>query len=57
VSNFCKAKGKERGAPNLSPGYKRTKEQIMEYLILIAVVSMAAVYALIIVGCLKQPEW
>jgi hypothetical protein len=57
VSNFCKAKGKERGAPNLSPGYKRTKEQIMEYLILVAVGSMMALYALIIVGCLKQPEW
>jgi hypothetical protein len=34
-----------------------TKEQIMEYLILVAVVSMMALYALIIVGCLKQPEW
>jgi hypothetical protein len=29
----------------------------MEYLTLIAVVSMMALYALIIVGCLKQPEW
>ena len=29
----------------------------MEYLILVAVVSMMALYALIIVGCLKQPEW
>ena len=36
---------------------KRTKEQSMEYLILVAVVSMMALYALIIVGCLKQPEW
>jgi hypothetical protein len=36
---------------------KRTKEQIMEYLILVAVVAMMALYALIIVGCLKQPEW
>ena len=33
------------------------KEQSMEYLILVAVVSMMALYALIIVGCLKQPEW
>jgi ABC-type transport system involved in cytochrome c biogenesis permease subunit len=33
------------------------KEQSMEYLILIAVVSVMALYALIIVGCLKQPEW
>jgi len=29
----------------------------MEYLILVAVVSMMALYALIIIGCLKQPEW
>jgi len=29
----------------------------MEYLILVAVVSMMALYTLIIVGCLKQPEW
>jgi hypothetical protein len=33
------------------------KEISMEYLILVAVVSMMALYALIIVGCLKQPEW
>lgn len=36
---------------------KRAKEQIMEYLILVAVVTMMALYALIIVGCVKQPEW
>jgi hypothetical protein len=29
----------------------------MEYLILVVLVSMMALYALIIVGCLKQPEW
>jgi hypothetical protein len=29
----------------------------MEYLILVAVVSIMALYALIIVGCLKHPEW
>jgi hypothetical protein len=29
----------------------------MQYLILAAVVSMMALYALIIMGCLKQPEW
>ena len=29
----------------------------MEYLILVAVVSMMALYALIIVRCLKPPEW
>jgi hypothetical protein len=36
---------------------KGTKEQSMEYLILVAVVSMMALYAVIIVGCLKHPEW
>ena len=36
---------------------KPVKEQSMEYLILVAVVGMMALYALIIVGCLKQPEW
>ena len=36
---------------------KPTKEQSMEYLILLAVVTMMALYALIIVGCVKQPEW
>jgi hypothetical protein len=29
----------------------------MEYLILAAVVSVMALYALIIVSCSKQPEW
>jgi hypothetical protein len=33
------------------------KEVIMEYLILAGVVSMMALYAVIIVGCSKQPEW
>jgi nitrogenase subunit NifH len=33
------------------------REETMEYLILVAVVSMMALYAVIIVGCLKQPEW
>jgi hypothetical protein len=36
---------------------KPAKEQSMEYLILVAVVTMMALYALIIVGCVKQPEW
>ena len=36
---------------------KPNKDITMEYLILVAVVSMMALYALIIVGCLKQPEW
>lgn len=29
----------------------------MEYLILVGVVAMMALYAAIIVGCLEQPEW
>jgi hypothetical protein len=29
----------------------------MEHLILVAVIAMMALYALIIVGCLRQPEW
>ena len=29
----------------------------MAYLILVAVVLMMALYAVIIVGCLRQPEW
>lgn len=29
----------------------------MQYLILTAVLSMMALYAAIIVGCWKQPEW
>jgi hypothetical protein len=57
LRNFCKAKAKERGAREPSPPYKGTKEQSMEYLILVAVVAVMALYALIIVGCLKQPEW
>jgi F0F1-type ATP synthase membrane subunit c/vacuolar-type H+-ATPase subunit K len=36
---------------------KGTKQQSMEYLILVAVVAVMALYALIIVVCLKQPEW
>lgn len=29
----------------------------MEYLILVGVVAIMALYALIIAGCLRQPEW
>jgi hypothetical protein len=36
---------------------KSIKEQSMEYVILLAVVAVMALYALIIVACLKQPEW
>jgi len=57
VSNFCKAKGKERRARSDKWRYQRPKEVPMEYLILVAVVSIMALYALIIVGCLKQKEW
>jgi hypothetical protein len=57
VSNFCKEKAKECGARNPLQPYKAQKGASMEYLILAAVVSMMALYALIIVGCLKQPEW
>jgi hypothetical protein len=58
LSNFCKAKDKERGARSPSPRYKSpSRRQLMEYLILAAIAAMMALYALIIVGCLKQPEW
>ena len=56
-SNFCKVKDKECGARNLSRPYTGYKGANMEYLILVAVVAMIALYTLIIVGCLKQPEW
>ena len=36
---------------------KADKEQNMEHLIPAAVVAMMVLYALIIVGCMKQPEW
>jgi hypothetical protein len=36
---------------------KPIKELTMDHLILVAVVSMMALYAVIIVGCFKQPEW
>jgi succinate dehydrogenase/fumarate reductase flavoprotein subunit len=58
LSNFCKGKAKQRGAQNLSSRYQNAlKEVTMEYLISLAVVSMMALYALIIVGCLREPEW
>ncbi len=56
-ANFCKGKRKERGARKVSLPLNPTKEQKMEYLIFGAVGAMIALYALIIVGCLKQPEW
>jgi hypothetical protein len=46
-----------RSAKRVAALLKPPKEQNMEYVILVAVVSMMALYALIIVGCLKQPEW
>jgi hypothetical protein len=39
------------------PITKTHKGVRMEYFVLIAVVAMMALYALIIVGCLRQPEW
>jgi hypothetical protein len=58
LSNFCKAKDKERRARLPSASYqKHIKEVTMQYVILLSVISMMALYALIIVGCLKQPEW
>jgi hypothetical protein len=36
---------------------KVTEEQSMEYLILVGVVAMMALYVAIIAGCLKQAEW
>jgi hypothetical protein len=58
LSNFCKGKAKPRGAGKPSASYqKHIKEVTMEYLIILGVVSMMALYAGIIVGCLRQPEW
>jgi hypothetical protein len=57
LSKFCKAKGKERRARSDKWHYQGPKEVPMEYLIVVAVVSVMALYALIIVVCLKQPEW
>jgi Ca2+/H+ antiporter len=52
AGNFCKAKDKESGARNDHHVIKAAKEISMQYLILLAAVSMIALYALIIVGCL-----
>jgi len=46
-----------RSAKQVGALQKLIKEQIMEYLILLAVVAAMALYALIIVVCVKQPEW
>jgi hypothetical protein len=35
----------------------RNEVNEMEYLIVIGVVAMMALYVVIIAGCLKQPEW
>jgi hypothetical protein len=52
----CKTQGRW-SAKSGSALLKPAKEQSMEYLILVAVVTIMALYALIIVGCVKQPEW
>jgi hypothetical protein len=53
------AKEKARNAEHEIRGrlIKGHKGASMEYLILVAVLAMMGLYALIIVGCLKQPEW
>ncbi len=56
-SNFCEGKPRKVEHKIRRRLTKRTKEQNMEYLILVAVIAMMVLYALIIVGCLKQPEW
>lgn len=54
---FAEQKARNGEHETLGHVTKRIKELTMEYLILVAVVSMMALYALIMVGCLKQPEW
>jgi hypothetical protein len=54
---FAKQKASNAERKALRRLTKALEELTMEYLILVAVVSMMALYALIIVGCLKQPEW
>jgi hypothetical protein len=51
------SKRQETWSTGADAALQNAKEQNMEYLILVAVVSMMALYAVIIVGCLKQPEW
>ena len=46
-----------RSRKRIFPLVKPEKEISMENLILVAVIAMMALYALIIVGCLRQPEW
>jgi hypothetical protein len=52
AGNFCKAKHRENGAGNDRHVIKVTKETTMQYLILLAVISMMVLYVLIIGGCL-----
>ena len=57
-SQFLQSKGQGMwSAKQVGALQERIKEQIMEYLILLAVVAAMALYALIIVVCVKQPEW
>jgi hypothetical protein len=46
-----------RSTKSLSILLNQVKELTMEYLILVGVVAMMALYTAIIVGCSKQPEW
>jgi hypothetical protein len=57
-AQFLQSKSQETWSTrSIAALQKGTKEQNMEYLILVAVVAMMGLYALIIAGCLKQPEW
>jgi hypothetical protein len=41
----------------MSFGCNTNEVNKMEYLIVIGVVAMMALYVVIIAGCLRQPEW
>ena len=58
IKQFLQSKSQRTGSTKHMVALRKLlKELTMEYLILVAVVSMMALYALIIIGCLKQPEW
>jgi hypothetical protein len=57
VSNFWREKGNP-GERHCTAGCNiLSNGDNMEYLITSTLVSMMALYTLIIVGCSKQPEW
>jgi len=59
MRNFCRAKGNLRKVVgSFAATLKTTKGRMtMQHLILAAVGAMMLLYAVIIVGCLKNPEW